>query len=492
MPEINYKELNTHIRSAEKEGFSRLYLIHGEELMCKTAFEELLNALLPESSSERSLNYDPVDGTSENIFNAVERANTFSFMSGRKVVAFLDSKIFYSKDNEKSLLEKAKEAHAQEDLKKAARYFTGLMSLLKLSFDDVGKENRSKSLKIDAGESDNSWIDDITAYCIGNGIGISGEEDNASFFQKAVEKGFPKGNHLIVTAELVDKRLSLYKAVNKNGMIIDCQIPKGDSRNDKAIQESVLLERMNAVLLKNDKTMDKAAYHAMFEMTGFDLRTFLNNLEKLISFTGKRKRITVEDVESVLKRTRLDPIYELTNAVADRNLADSLFFLDSLLASEIHPLQALSALINQFRKIICIKGFIGSRYGKAWDPGFSYPRFTSATVPAIEEYDNALLKEIEGRDRFLSDDESPGKSEDEKKKPSKKKSRTVTDILIAKNSKSSYPVWQLLKKSEKFEKEDLISIFESLKDADLELKSSGRIPKLVIENVIFHICRKKS
>ncbi|MDP3283417.1 MAG: hypothetical protein Q8M56_03205, partial [Desulfobacterales bacterium] len=182
MPEINYKELNGHIRSAEKEGFSRLYLIHGEELMCKTAFEELLNALLPGSSSDRSLNYDPVDGTNENIFDAVERANTFSFMSGRKVVAFLDSKIFYSKENEKSLLEKAKEAHAQKDLKKAARYFTALMSLLKLSFDDVGKENRSKSLKIEAGESDNSWIDDITAYCIGNGIGMSGEEDNASFF----------------------------------------------------------------------------------------------------------------------------------------------------------------------------------------------------------------------------------------------------------------------------------------------------------------------
>jgi len=490
MPEINYKELTSHIKSAEKEGFSKLYLIHGEELLCKTAFEELLNALLPESSSDRNLNYDPVDGTNENIFDAVERANTFSFMSGRKVVAFLDSKIFYSKENEKSLLEKAKEAHAQKDLKKAARYFTGLMSLLKLSFDDVGKENRGKSLKIDSGESDNSWIDDITVYCIGKGIGLSGEEDNASFFQKAVEKGFPKGNHLIVTAELVDKRLTLYKAVNKNGVIIDCQIPKGDSRNDKAVQESVLLERMNAVLLKNDKTIDKAAYHAMYEMTGFDLRTFLNSLEKLISFTGKRKRITVEDVESVLKRTRLDPIYELTNAVADRNAANSLFFLDSLLASEIHPLQALSALINQFRKLICVKGFTGSRYGKTWESGSTYPRFTSVTVPAIEEYDNDLLKVIEERDKFLSVNDSAGKSEDQQKKTSKKKTKTATDLLIAKNSKSPYPVWQLFRKSDNFKSEELISIFECLKDADIELKSSGRTPKLVIENAILHICRK--
>jgi len=364
------------------------------------------------------------------------------------------------------------------------------MSLLKLSFDDVSKENRRKSLKIDTGESDNRWIDDITEYCIGNSIGISGEEENVSFFQKAVEKGFPRGNHLIVTAELVDKRLSLYKAVNKNGLIIDCQIPKGDSRNEKETREKVLLERMNAALIKNDKTMDKAAYHAMFEMTGFDLRTFSNNLEKLINYTGKRNKITLEDVESVLKRTRLDPIYELTNAVSERNLSDSLFYLDSLLASEIHPLQALSALINQFRKIICIKGFTGSSYGKTWEPGYSYPLFTSVTLPAIEEYDNNLLNEIEAREHILADEESSGKSEERGKKLTKKKSKPATDILISKTVKNPYALYQLAKKSDNFTKEEILLIFERLMHADLELKSSGRNPKLVVENVILHICRK--
>ena len=44
-------------------------------------------------------------------------------------------------------------------------------------------------------------------------------------------------------------------------------------------------------------------------MTGFDLRTFINNLEKLIAYTGERKNITKDDVKSVLERTRIDPIY---------------------------------------------------------------------------------------------------------------------------------------------------------------------------------------
>jgi DNA polymerase-3 subunit delta len=436
--------------------------------------------MLHGSPQERGLNYDPVDGTGENISNALERANTFSFMSGRKVVAFLDSGMFYSKENEKSLLEKAKEAYEERNMKKAARYFSSFMSIKKLSFEDIGKENRAGS--IDADGTDSRWMDDVAAYCIGNNISVSGSEDNAAFFQKAVEKGFPRGNHLIVTAELVDKKLVLYKSVDKNGVIIDCQIPKGDSRKDKDLREKVLAERMDAVLLKNQKKIDKEAFHALSGKTGFDLRSFLNNLEKLINYTGQRNRITVEDVESVVKRTKLDPIYELTNAVSERDLSDSLFYLDSILDSEIHPLQALSAIINQFRKIIWIKGFIESSYGKAWEPGSSYPRFTSVVLPAMEEYDDGLLKNIEDWGDF---------TEESGKKASKKKSKTASDIFLSKSAKNPFALFQIARKSEKFNKEELISIFESLKDADLELKSSGRNPKLVIENVILHICRQK-
>ncbi len=490
MPEIQYKDLQSHIKSAAKDGFSHLYLICGEEMLCKTAFDELLNAMLPDASS-REMNYEPVDGTNENIFDAVERVNTFSFSAGRKVVALMDSKIFYSKESQAALLTKAKEACARDDIKKAARYFTGIMSLLNLSFDDVSKANRKESLKIDESISDYNWIDDIIAYCIENNVNLSAGEDSASFLLKAVEKGFPKGNHLVIVAEQADKRLNLYKALNKNGIIIDCQISKGDYKGDRVAQESVISERMNAVLSKSGKTIDKDAYLAMYEMTGFDLRTFLNNLEKLMAYAGKRKNITAGDVEFVLERTKTDPIYEFTNAVSDRNLENSLMLLDSLLYSEIHPLQVLSAIINQFRKLVFQKGFAESPYGKAWDPGFSYPRFSSVTMPAIVEYEKNLLDGIEGWDRFFSYEENEEKPESKKKKPVKKKSKASSDLFIAKKTRSPYPVYQLFKKAEKFRKEELLSCYEKLKKADMELKSSGRDPKLILVNVIFQICLQK-
>ncbi|MBU3948799.1 MAG: hypothetical protein KJ882_09930 [Proteobacteria bacterium] len=493
MPEINYKELKNHIKDAKETGFSPVYLIHGEDLLCKTAFEELLNALLPKSSSNsllsESLNYDVIDGVNENIFDAVERANTFSFMSGRKVVAFTDSNIFYSKESHASLLEKVKEFYDRKDMKKAANLFASTMSLLGLSFDDVDKKNRSKSIKIDAAESDDSWIDDIISYCLDNNVSISESIESAPFFLKAIDKGFPEGNHMVVTAQLVDKRLILYKALKEKGIIIDCQVPKGESKNEKSVRENIIRERMNEILTKSGKTIDNDAYLAMYEMTGFDLRTFLNNLEKLITYTDKNE-ITAEDVKTVLKKTKLDPIYEFTNAVSNRNITDSLLYLDSILYAGIHPLQALSAIINQIRKIICVKGFSKSSYSKTWEAGFPYPRFVSVTKPALDKYEDELSNHIESWDDYLSGEQHADNNCDQKKKTAKKKSKTGTDLLIAKNSKSPYPLWELIKKSEKFSMDELVFAFECLKNADLHLKSSVQNPKMVLENVILNICRR--
>ena len=102
--------------------------------------------------------------------------------------------------------------------------------------------------------------------------------------------------------------------------------------------------------------MDKATYQALVEKTGFDLFTFTNNLEKLANFVGDRKQITVADTEAVLTRTKLDPIYALTNAIADRDLEKALYLLKSLFAGGVHPLQALAAITNQTRKLLRIKG----------------------------------------------------------------------------------------------------------------------------------------
>ncbi|MCP4373390.1 MAG: hypothetical protein GY797_35615 [Deltaproteobacteria bacterium] len=489
MPIINYKELEKYIKDEKEDQFAPVYLIYGEELLCKEAFEKLLDALVP--GSGRSLNYEPFEGSSENIHEVISRVNTFSLLSGNKVISIIDSRIFYSKQDEKEMLKKAKEEFDKNDIKKAAKYILSFLGLLNVSFEDVDKTNRSKTLKIYASRfSDEKWLDETLDYCLENSLSIPSGEDNSKKLQEAIDKGFPKGNHLIITTDFVDKRKSLYKSIEKNGIIIDCFVPKGDRRADKIVQEEVLNERMKSILAQNDKTMEQNAYMAMYKMTGFDLRTFSDNIDKLISYVGKRKKITAEDVKYVLKRTKKDPIYEFTNAVTDKNIQKALFYLDSLLTGgQIdHPLQLLAAIVNQIRKLLVIKDFTESPSGRIWFAGCRYNHFQSNVMPEIVEHDKAFLKHMDNWENMLSEEMGEDVKKQKKGGKKKKKSKISTDLIIAKNPKNSYPVFMMLQKSDKFTKNELIYALESLSKADLRLKKTRQNPKLVLEDALIKIC----
>jgi DNA polymerase-3 subunit delta len=492
MPEISYKELPSHLEDLRKgrkgDPFDPVYLIYGDEFLCKAAFEELLNAMLP--SPSRGMNFEPVDGIDEDIHEVIERVNTYSLLPGTKVVAVLESRIFHSTGNAVGLIEKIKEASDRSDIKTAARCLVGVLGLLNLTYDDMRKAEGKKKLKIDGKSSDEgNWLDEVIAYCMDNNLSIPAGKDSAGVLNTAIEKGFPEGNHLVITAEDVDKRLRLFQTIAKKGMIVDCSVPKGDRHADKIAQEAVLSEKMKTILAQSQKTMERSAYEALYEMTGFDLRTFCNDLEKLVNYVGDRKKITGRDVEFVLRRTKKDPVYELTNAVSDRNAQSALFFLNSLMSAGVHPLQILAAITNQIRKLLLVKDFTESPYGSPWRPDFSYGHFKSHILPAIQSYDRVLLNQLDNWESMLL--EKVDADDKNLKKRRSRKNQSATDLLIAKNPGNPYPIYQILLKSGMFTKDDLCAAMECLSDADSQLKSSGRNPKLVLEAAIFSICRKK-
>ena len=484
MPIISYKDLSKYLRNRGSEPFLPVYLIYGEELLVQGAFDELLNALIP--AARRSINYDPMDGTQANVHEVIDRVNTFSLLPGTKVIALRDSRIFYARQDRERLLANARQAFEDDNLKKAAGHLLSVMGLLNLAFDDIDKTNRSRSLGTDhAKGEDNRWLDEIIAYCRENNLSVPAARDDCRTLQVAIKKGFPGDNHLIISTDMVDKRRGLYKTLSSEGIIIDCSVPKGARRADQMAQEAVLAERKDAILGAGQKIMNQAAYHALYEKTGFDLRTFSSNLEKLVSYVGDRREITIEDVESVLPRTKIDPIYELTNALADRSPAQTLFFLDSILSSDIHPLQAFAAMINQIRILLLVMDFVESPYGREWQAACRYDFFQKHIIPNVIEYDRKLLDQLDRWQTMLHEKADPPNSETPVKK---KKSKTAGDLLIAKNPKNAYPIFQLFKKSERYTKEELLDAVESLHKADKQLKSSGQDPKLVLEKVILGIC----
>ncbi len=478
MAETDYQRFKKEFpKKIRPEDYS-LFLVYGEELLYKEILDKIVSAILTEKEKRHA--FEPVDGSVQgNVDSVIERMKTYSLMAQNRVVGLLDSRIFYSKTDKDDLLEKGKAAWDQNDMKKAVRFVANVLSLLNLSFEEIAAmADRSAVIeKFARDEEDAKWLEKAIDYGIGTGTKTPGATDEGKRLGEALEKGFPKANRLIISADVVDKRKALYKIIKEKGLVVDCSVPKGDRRSDRMAQKAVLNDMIGEILKKNGVTLDPEAYSVLLEMTGFDLRTLKTNVEKLINYVGKEKTITVSDVETALRRTKQDPIYELTNAVADRDLENALVLLNSLLDSGYFPLQVLAAMINQFRRLLTAKDFTTGDHGKNWRPAIRYDEFQKQVLPDIIRYDEETAKMIdEWNERLFAE-------------KSGKKKKETTDLKLAKNPKSPYPVYLLLQKSEKFRTDDVIFALQILSGADIKLKTSATDARLVLEKAVFDALR---
>ena len=302
-------------------------------------------------------------------------------------------------------------------------------------------------------------------------------KQNIINLQKLIEKGFPPQHLLILTTSSADKRRAVFKAIKNNGIVIDCTVPSGSRKADQNQQIFLLRNVMQEILSKTNKKITNEAFNGLVDKTGFDPSAFADNLEKLVSFAGKKDEISLNDVTALVRRTKLDPVFELTNAIAERNGEKALFYNKSLMDAGFHPLQILAAMTNQTRKLILAKNFIEQSRQKGqniWHKNQSYNQFQNMTMPEIIKADKQLLEKIASWD----DNES-----------AKSLKNSFKNILIAPNPKSAYPVYQTFIKSDNYSMNELARALIELGELDFALKSSSTAPDVLIENMIIRICK---
>jgi DNA polymerase-3 subunit delta len=235
--------------------------------------------------------------------------------------------------------------------------------------------------------------------------------------------------------------------------------------------------------------MDRDAFAALVEMTGFDLRMFSSSLEKLIAYIGTRSHITRADVESILLRTKKDPLYEFTGALGDRDLKKALQHLHALLSAGFYPLQILAAMTNQMRKLLLAKDFVQSPGGKAWQKGASYGAFTGRTLPAVMAHDEALAERLATWEAAAA--ESAEATPQTRGPKTKGGGKSKTDLFLAKTAKNPYPVYQLLLKCDKYRLAELQQALTIIREADLSLKTTPQPAAIILEAAVLKICQPR-
>jgi len=479
--EIDFKTVDRHLKSlkvdtapAGRNAPAPVYLIFGEEMLRSQVLQKLLEILLPSS-----WNYEPVDGSEVEVHEAIEKVNTFSLLSGRKIVVFHEARLFDSGADIRPLIAKARKAYNDQKTEQASSILLRVLARLQLTLEDTAEPNWKSKLPVEP--EDHHWLEETAGFSRRKQRSVPETADGETHLCKAIEKGFPAGNMLIITSDAIDRRRKLYKTIRDRGVIIDCSVPRGERKAEKQAQAAVIRETLERVLNSSGKQMEPGAFEVLYDMTGFDLRTSVNNLKKLIDYVGDRHRITRSDIETALKRTRKDPVFALTNAVAERRLEQALFYTDSLLSDGENPLQpeqVLVAIVNQIRKLLRIKDFLAGPHGGLWNPGCTYAQFKNSVMPAVEEFDHSLAQHRQQWDERF-----------EGVQGGKAARKTKTDLLIVRSPKNPYPVYQQFLATDRYSSQDLIEAFEHLAAADRRIKSATEDKKKVLEDVLMRICR---
>lgn len=142
-----------------------------------------------------------------------------------------------------------------------------------------------------------------------------------------MQSGIPDTVKLLVSATEIDKSRRFYKELSKVATVeVHDRIDVGRSGWEEAAESLIRTRARDRGLI-----FERDAAELLTLFTGGDSRQIENELEKLDLFTAGNRPILPDDVRLLVPLSRHRVIFEIGNAVAERNLNRCLSLLDQLL-----------------------------------------------------------------------------------------------------------------------------------------------------------------
>jgi DNA polymerase-3 subunit delta len=168
-------------------------------------------------------------------------------------------------------------------------------------------------------------------------------------FEKGLAEYVPLLPSSTVLIVLVDEELNetspLLKAAQVHGEKILSMLPKG------AALESWISKRAKSIGL----TITPEAIVMLANYVGNQLRLLANELDKLATYAGDDGTIGVDEVRKLSPQVQEARVFDLTDALAQRNRKQALDILHDLLADGEPALRLISTITSQVRSLLLVK-----------------------------------------------------------------------------------------------------------------------------------------
>lgn len=167
-----------------------------------------------------------------------------------------------------------------------------------------------------------------------------------------IDNDFGPGVTLLISATEVDKRRSFYKLLIKCAELqVFDRLDSGRAGWEEAATEIVRRHAKKRKLEFNDDALDLFVL-----LTGGDTRQIDNELEKIDTFLGKDRAVRVGLVRELVPLSRAGVIFELSNALAERDLQLALTLVRRLLEQGEKAIGILlAAIVPTIRNLLLAK-----------------------------------------------------------------------------------------------------------------------------------------
>lgn len=150
---------------------------------------------------------------------------------------------------------------------------------------------------------------------------------------------------LVIEAQKLDGRSRFMQTAAKRGVVVEC----------KPLYQNKLPNWISIEAKRFNKQISYDASKFLAEIVGNNLSELLHAVDKLSLYVGERQLIEISDVEKVISEIAMRTVFELTDAVGERNWEKSLRILNNLLANNQQPLMILSMIARHFRILVRAK-----------------------------------------------------------------------------------------------------------------------------------------
>ncbi len=188
-----------------------------------------------------------------------------------------------------------------------------------------------------------------------NNSSFLSDKDNIEILEKYLLN--PNINNFLIfilNEEKINDKNNIIKIIREKCQLLEFNKIKGREL-DKYIKNE---------FEKEDYAIDNESVRIIIELLSEDLSLIKNEIIKLKLYKIEEKEINVNDVKNVVSRLPEDNIFELVNAVVNRDKKTSFNIYKDLINRKEDEIKILGALASQIRLIYQVKALLESGYKK--------------------------------------------------------------------------------------------------------------------------------